>query len=182
MAMTTAVVFALDGAGLINEVAVIAEGHLSGLVNEGLVVGEASPETATGGPLAWIENDDMIAIDVERCTPITSSTRRRWRKGRASRVCSALRTKGAGWMCISAPCGPRMKGRCLAGSRGTRKRRARRSGVDVRSQREHANFFEHIEREHGFVASHDGVGASRAGALENPFVGVILVSNTTLNP
>jgi dihydroxy-acid dehydratase len=68
MAMTTAVVFALDGAGLIHEVAVITEGQLSGLVNEGLVVGEASPEAATGGPLAWIENGDMISIDVERRT------------------------------------------------------------------------------------------------------------------
>jgi dihydroxy-acid dehydratase len=68
MAMTTAVVFALDGAGLINEVACITEGQLSGLVNEGLVVGEASPEAAAGGPLALLENGDVISIDVERKT------------------------------------------------------------------------------------------------------------------
>jgi dihydroxy-acid dehydratase len=68
MAMTSAVVFALDGAGLINEVACITEGQLSGLVNEGLVVGEASPEAAAGGPLALLENGDTIAIDVERKT------------------------------------------------------------------------------------------------------------------
>jgi dihydroxy-acid dehydratase len=66
MAMTSAVVFALDGAGLINEVAVITEGQLSGLVNEGLVVGEASPEAAAGGPLAFVEDGDMIAIDVAK--------------------------------------------------------------------------------------------------------------------
>jgi dihydroxy-acid dehydratase len=66
MAMTSAVVFALDGAGLINEVAMITEGQLSGLVNEGLVVGEASPEAAEGGPLAYLENGDMIVIDVQR--------------------------------------------------------------------------------------------------------------------
>jgi len=66
MAMTSAVVFALDGAGLINEVAMITEGQLSGLVNEGLVVGEASPEAAEGGPLAFVENGDIISIDVER--------------------------------------------------------------------------------------------------------------------
>jgi dihydroxy-acid dehydratase len=66
MAMTSAVVFALDGAGLINDVAVITEGQLSGLVNEGLVVGEASPEAAAGGPLAFVENGDAIAIDVEK--------------------------------------------------------------------------------------------------------------------
>jgi dihydroxy-acid dehydratase len=66
MAMTSAVVFALDGAGLINEVAMITEGQLSGLVNDGLVVGEASPEAADGGPIAFVENGDPISIDVER--------------------------------------------------------------------------------------------------------------------
>jgi dihydroxy-acid dehydratase len=68
MALTSAVVFALDGAGLINDVAMITEGQLSGLVNEGLIVGEASPEAATGGPLALLENGDLIAIDVTKKT------------------------------------------------------------------------------------------------------------------
>lgn len=66
MAMTSAVVFALDGAGLVNDVAVITEGQLSGLVNMGLVVGEASPEAAAGGPLALVEEGDFIAIDVTK--------------------------------------------------------------------------------------------------------------------
>jgi len=66
MALTSAVVFALDGSGLIDDVAVITEGQLSGLVNKGLVVGEASPEAAAGGPLAYIENGDRITIDVTR--------------------------------------------------------------------------------------------------------------------
>lgn len=68
MAFTSAVVFALDGARLINDVAVITEGQISGLVNDGLVVGEASPEAAAGGPLALLENGDMISIDVNRKT------------------------------------------------------------------------------------------------------------------
>lgn len=66
MAMTSAVVFALDGSGLIDRVGVITEGQLSGLVNKGLVVGEASPEAATGGPLALVEQGDIISIDVTR--------------------------------------------------------------------------------------------------------------------
>jgi dihydroxy-acid dehydratase len=66
MAMTSAVVFALDGAKLIDRVAMITEGQLSGLVNDGLVVGEASPEAAAGGPLAYVENGDTISIDVRR--------------------------------------------------------------------------------------------------------------------
>jgi dihydroxy-acid dehydratase len=65
MAFTSAVVFALDGADLIDRVAMITEGQVSGLVNRGLVVGEASPEAAEGGPLAFIENGDVISIDVE---------------------------------------------------------------------------------------------------------------------
>jgi dihydroxy-acid dehydratase len=59
------VVFSLDSADLIDRVALITEGQVSGLVNRGLVVGEASPEAAEGGPLAYIENGDIISIDVE---------------------------------------------------------------------------------------------------------------------
>jgi dihydroxy-acid dehydratase len=66
MAMTSAVVFALDGAKLIDKVGMITEGQLSGLVNDGLVVGEASPEAAAGGALAYVENGDVISIDVPR--------------------------------------------------------------------------------------------------------------------
>lgn len=66
MAMTSAVIFALDGAKLLDRVAAITEGQLSGLVNNGLVVGEASPEAAAGGPLAFVENGDIISIDVKR--------------------------------------------------------------------------------------------------------------------
>jgi dihydroxy-acid dehydratase len=66
LAMSSALVFALDGAGLLEDVAVITDGQLSGLVNRGLVVGEASPEAAAGGPLALVENGDRITIDVER--------------------------------------------------------------------------------------------------------------------
>jgi len=66
LAMTSSVVFALDGAGLIDKVAVVTEGQLSGLVNRGLVVGEASPEAMEGGPLGLVDNGDPIAIDVDK--------------------------------------------------------------------------------------------------------------------
>ena len=64
MALTSGAVFALDSAGLIDKVALITEGQVSGLVNRGLVVGEASPEAAAGGPMALIEDGDAISIDV----------------------------------------------------------------------------------------------------------------------
>jgi len=66
LAMSSALVFALDGAGLIEDVAVVTDGQLSGLVNRGLVVGEVSPEAAEGGPLALVQNGDRIVIDVTK--------------------------------------------------------------------------------------------------------------------
>ncbi|MGP9791337.1 dihydroxy-acid dehydratase domain-containing protein [Roseinatronobacter sp. NSM] len=63
MALTSAVVFALKSKGLIDDVAVITEGQVSGLVNQGLVVGEASPEAASGGPIALLKDGDTILID-----------------------------------------------------------------------------------------------------------------------
>jgi dihydroxy-acid dehydratase len=60
------VVFAVDSAGLTNDVAVVTDGQLSGLCNKGLTVAEVSPEAAIGGPLSLVENGDRITIDVDR--------------------------------------------------------------------------------------------------------------------
>jgi dihydroxy-acid dehydratase len=64
MGMASRLVFALDGAGLTGQVAVVTDGQLSGLVNKGIVVGEVSPEAARGGPLALVRDGDVIRIDV----------------------------------------------------------------------------------------------------------------------
>jgi dihydroxy-acid dehydratase len=64
MGMASQLVFGLDGAGLTGRVAVVTDGQLSGLVNKGIVVGEVSPEAATGGPLALVRDGDTIRIDV----------------------------------------------------------------------------------------------------------------------
>ena len=61
----SSVVFALDSAGLQNEVAFVCDGQLSGLCNKGLTVAEVSPESAVGGPLSLVENGDRIRIDVD---------------------------------------------------------------------------------------------------------------------
>lgn len=68
MGLASAFVFALDGAGLGADVALVTDGQLSGLVNRGIVVGEVAPEAATGGPLALVRPGDMIAIDLDRRT------------------------------------------------------------------------------------------------------------------
>lgn len=59
------VVFALDGAGLSDQVAMLTDGHLSGLVCKGLVVAEVAPEAARGGPLALVRDGDTITIDLD---------------------------------------------------------------------------------------------------------------------
>lgn len=63
------VVFAIDGAGLGEQVAMLTDGHLSGLVCKGLVVAEVSPEGSVCGPLALVADGDTITIDLDtrRC-------------------------------------------------------------------------------------------------------------------
>jgi dihydroxy-acid dehydratase len=55
---------ALVGAGLGDSVALITDGRFSG-ATRGLMVGHVSPEAARGGPLAALEEGDMIVVDVE---------------------------------------------------------------------------------------------------------------------
>jgi dihydroxy-acid dehydratase len=84
----SAVVFALDAAGLQNEVAFVSDGQLSGLCNKGLTVAEVSPEAAVGGPLSLVESGDHITIDVDRHVldldvPADELVERRKRRGPA---------------------------------------------------------------------------------------------------
>lgn len=64
MGMASQTVFALGGAGMTEQVAVVTDGQLSGLVNKGIVVGEVRPEAALPGPLGLVADGDRIAIDV----------------------------------------------------------------------------------------------------------------------
>jgi dihydroxy-acid dehydratase len=68
MGLTSAFVFAIDGAGLSERVAVVTDGQMSGLVNRGLTVAEVSPEGAVGGPLGLVRDGDLISIDVDART------------------------------------------------------------------------------------------------------------------
>ena len=51
------------GAGLGDSVALVTDGRFSG-ATRGLMVGHVAPEAARGGPLAVVQDDDVIAIDV----------------------------------------------------------------------------------------------------------------------
>jgi dihydroxy-acid dehydratase len=55
---------ALVGAGLGESIALVTDGRFSG-ATRGLMVGHVSPEAARGGPLAALEDGDMVVIDVE---------------------------------------------------------------------------------------------------------------------
>ncbi len=55
---------AIMGKGLGSDVALITDGRFSG-GSHGFVVGHVSPEAAVGGPIALIENGDMIKIDAQ---------------------------------------------------------------------------------------------------------------------
>lgn len=59
------VVFGIDGAGMGESIAMLTDGHLSGLVCKGLVVAEVAPEAAVGGPLALVRDGDRITIDLD---------------------------------------------------------------------------------------------------------------------
>jgi len=54
---------AIVGEGLGGSVAMITDGRFSG-ATRGLMIGHVSPEAALGGPIAAVEDGDMIHIDV----------------------------------------------------------------------------------------------------------------------
>ena len=56
---------ALFGQGLGSKVGLITDGRFSG-GTRGLMIGHTSPEAAVGGPIALLEEDDMITIDVSQ--------------------------------------------------------------------------------------------------------------------
>ena len=62
-----AVTAALMGAGLGDTVALLTDGRFSG-ATRGLMIGHVAPEAAAGGPIAVVEDGDIVRIDTgERC-------------------------------------------------------------------------------------------------------------------
>ena len=58
---------AIMGRGLGTKVALITDGRFSG-ASRGISIGHISPEAAEGGPIALVENDDIITIDLTNRT------------------------------------------------------------------------------------------------------------------
>ena len=59
-----AVTGALVGEGISDSVALITDGRFSGATH-GIVVGHVCPEAAVGGPIALIQDGDIITLDIE---------------------------------------------------------------------------------------------------------------------
>ena len=57
---------AICGMGLGESVALITDGRFSG-ATRGAAIGHVSPEAALGGPIAFVEEGDMVSIDIPNC-------------------------------------------------------------------------------------------------------------------
>ena len=57
---------AICGMGLDKDVALITDGRFSG-ATRGAAIGHVSPEAVEGGPIAFVQNGDIIEIDIENC-------------------------------------------------------------------------------------------------------------------
>jgi dihydroxy-acid dehydratase len=96
----------IQGVGLGEQVALITDGRFSG-GSRGLSIGHVSPEAAAGGPIAIVQDGDIIAIDLDARTltvelpdnvikarlaalpPFTSQIESRWLRRYAKLVSSA---------------------------------------------------------------------------------------------
>ena len=63
MGATGGLIFDLDGMGLGSDVAIVTDGHASGLCNLALMVIDVTPEAATGGEIGLVRDGDIITID-----------------------------------------------------------------------------------------------------------------------
>ena len=58
---------AIAGMGLGSSVALITDGRFSG-ASRGASIGHVSPEAAVGGPIAFVEEGDIISINIPQLT------------------------------------------------------------------------------------------------------------------
>ena len=83
---------AIAGMGLDKEVALITDGRFSG-ATRGASIGHVSPEAALGGPIAFIEEGDMVSIDIPNCKIEMQVDEETLAKRKAAWVCPEPRIK-----------------------------------------------------------------------------------------
>jgi dihydroxy-acid dehydratase len=79
LGVTSAVV----GEGLGETVALITDGRFSG-GTRGLMIGHIAPEAALGGPLAYVQDGDMVTIDIDNRTLSVEVAKDEWEARRAA--------------------------------------------------------------------------------------------------
>ena len=87
-----AVTGALAGQGLDKDVALITDGRFSG-ATRGASLGHCSPEAAVGGPIALVEEGDMISIDINNYKITLEVSDEELAKRRAAWVCPEPKVK-----------------------------------------------------------------------------------------
>ena len=83
---------AICGMGLGETVALITDGRFSG-ATRGASIGHVSPEAASGGNIALVNEGDIISIDIKKCTIELEVSDEELAKRRASWVCPEPRIK-----------------------------------------------------------------------------------------
>jgi dihydroxy-acid dehydratase len=93
MLATTAAIY---GQGMGEKVALVTDGRFSG-GTRGLCIGHLGPEAAVGGPIALVEDGDIIAVDADAGTielvvpaAVLEERRRRWQPRRPHHATGAL--------------------------------------------------------------------------------------------
>ena len=83
---------AICGMGLGESVALITDGRFSG-ATRGASIGHISPEAASGGPIALVQEGDMIAIDIPACSIHLNVDEAEMARRRAAWVCPEPKIK-----------------------------------------------------------------------------------------
>lgn len=83
---------AICGMGLGESVALITDGRFSG-ATRGASIGHVSPEAAAGGPIALVEEGDLIAIDIPNCAIRLEVPEEELQRRKAAWVCPEPKVK-----------------------------------------------------------------------------------------
>lgn len=83
---------AIAGMGLGESVALITDGRFSG-ATRGASIGHVSPEAASGGNIALVEEGDIISINIPECSIVLNVSDEELEKRRAAWVCPEPRIK-----------------------------------------------------------------------------------------
>ena len=89
MLSTTALIM---GRGMDEDCALVTDGRFSGATH-GPCIGHISPEAAAGGPIALVEEGDLISIDIPNCSIRLEVPEEELQRRKAAWVCPEPKVK-----------------------------------------------------------------------------------------